>query len=403
MKCLCVSLLLACSVSFAQTLFLDEQFDFNRTNDIVYATGAVRFPTPGDKDLLLDLYEPTGAGVPPLKPGFVIIHGSGSDKASGKFVSWASDYAKRGYVCVSINYREQEDDPPTPGDDQQERNVNASVEDAANAIAWLKANAATLGVDPTRIAVGGNSAGAVASLFVGFRELGPTAEVQAVVSYAGAMSNDTHEGHESEIDASDPPVILINSDEDWRAPYSRAVDVANAAAAAGIPYELHLMEGVGHPGVYNQRKTYILPDGDTPFEKIEAFVYTHLQLATIGDPLDSDNDGVPNALDAFPYNPDEWEDADGDGLGDNFEQLIIDFDPLDAFDSLDDVLPDDDFDGDDASNYDEFLHGTDPTDGTNGLPVRGTVIGLILMLVFGVAALQRRARPSTQVEKRIER
>jgi acetyl esterase/lipase len=271
--------------AFAQTDFLDPQFGVSVTSDIVYATGAVQSPVPGDKDLLLDLYEPTGAGVPPTKPGFVIIHGRGSDKADGKFVSWATDYAKRGYVCVSINYRVQEDDPPTPGDDQQERNVNAAVEDAANAIAWLKANAATLGVDPTRIAVGGNSAGAVTSLFVGFRELGPTAEVQAVVSYAGAMSNSTHEGHESEIDASDPPVILINSDEDHLAPYSRAVDVANAAAAAGIPYELHMLVGVSHPGVYNQRKTYILPDGDTPFEKIEAFVYTHLQLATIGEPL----------------------------------------------------------------------------------------------------------------------
>ncbi len=281
-KWLCLSCVLVCSVAHAQTVFIDEQFDVNRTNDIVYGTGPVQAPAPGEVDLLLDLYEPTGVGVPPLKPGFVIIHGSGSDKGSGKFVSWATDYAKRGYVCVSINYRVEEDDPPTPGDDQQERNVNASVEDAAKAIAWLKANATTLGVDPTRIAVGGNSAGAVASLFTGFLELGPTAEVQAVVSYAGAMSNNTNEGNESEIDAGDPPVILINSDTDSLAPYSRAVDVANAAAVAGIPYELHLMEGVSHPGVYNERKTYILPDGDTPFEKVETFLYAQLELATIG-------------------------------------------------------------------------------------------------------------------------
>jgi hypothetical protein len=234
----------------------------------------------------------------------------------------------------------------------------------------------------------------VASLFTGFRELGPTAEVQAVVSYAGAMSNDTYEGNESEIDASDPPVILINSDEDWLAPYSRAVDVATAAAAAGIPYELHLMEGVGHAAVYNQRKTFILPDGDTPFEKVEAFVYTHLDLATIGDPpADTDGDSVPDALDPFPNNPNEWEDADGDGLGDNFEQLIIDFDSFDAFASLDDVNPDDDFDGDEVSNMREFLHGTGPTDGTTTLPVRGTVITVLVMLALGVAVLQRRRNP----------
>ena len=109
--------------ALAQTDFLDEQFEVNRTNDIVYGTGAVQAPAPGEIDLLLDLYEPTGAGVPPLKPGFVIIHGRGSDKGNGKFVSWATDYAKRGYVCVSINYRIGEDDP-----------IHTAGQDATNTI-----------------------------------------------------------------------------------------------------------------------------------------------------------------------------------------------------------------------------------------------------------------------------
>lgn len=33
--------------------------------------------------------------------------------------------------------------------------------------------------------------------------------------------------------------------------------------------------------------------------------------------LDSDGDGVINSLDAFPYDPTEWYDSDGDGIGDN--------------------------------------------------------------------------------------
>jgi chitinase len=32
---------------------------------------------------------------------------------------------------------------------------------------------------------------------------------------------------------------------------------------------------------------------------------------------DSDNDGVPDADDAFPHDPSEWADADGNGIGDN--------------------------------------------------------------------------------------
>ncbi|GHA17988.1 hypothetical protein GCM10008090_29650 [Arenicella chitinivorans] len=33
--------------------------------------------------------------------------------------------------------------------------------------------------------------------------------------------------------------------------------------------------------------------------------------------VDSDNDGVPDHLDAFPFDPNEQSDSDGDGLGDN--------------------------------------------------------------------------------------
>ena len=106
--------------------------------------------------------------------------------------------------------------------------------------------------------------------------------------------------------------------------------------------------------------------------------------------IDSDGDGVPDATDAFPDNADEWEDADSDGLGDNFEQLIIDFDSGDAFDSLDDVDPDDDFDGDDVSNADEFAQGTDPTDATSALPVGGTAALVVILCLLGLHLVRRR-------------
>ncbi len=280
MKWLCVSFLLVSSVSFAQADFLDPQYGVRVTKDIVYATGAVRSPAPGSIDLLLDVYEPTGAGVPPTKPGFVTIHGGGFETGKKSAMSGlCTEYAKRGYVCISINYRLEGDDPPTPGGTELERAVNAAVEDAANAVAWLKTNAATYGIDPSRIAVGGNSAGAGTSLFLGFRELGPAAAVQAVVSFAGAMY-----GYEWEIDAGDPPVILIHGENDTIVPYPLAVLVANAAAAVGLPYELHILTGVRHAGAFRERNSYILPDGDTPGEKLQAFLYTHLRLAIIGKP-----------------------------------------------------------------------------------------------------------------------
>ena len=54
-------------------------------------------------------------------------------------------------------------------------------------------------------------------------------------------------------------------------------------------------------------------------------------------------------------------DTDADGLDDRFEQQIIDANPNDGIAGLADVLGEDDFDGDGASNRWEFQAGTDPT------------------------------------------
>jgi hypothetical protein len=60
--------------------------------------------------------------------------------------------------------------------------------------------------------------------------------------------------------------------------------------------------------------------------------------------------------------PAAQRDTDSDGLLDSYEQTIIDADLGDAIDSLDGVLPGDDFDGDGRTNLQEQNDGTDPTD-----------------------------------------
>lgn len=76
---------------------------------------------------------------------------------------------------------------------------------------------------------------------------------------------------------------------------------------------------------------------------------------------DTDGDQVPDLLDDFPDDFNECRDTDSDGMGDNFEQGIIDADSGDTIETLEDVLPEDDFDGDTITNMDEFIHGSDPT------------------------------------------
>jgi len=113
----------------------------------------------------------------------------------------------------------------------------------------------------------------------------------------------------------------------------------------------------------------------------------YLQLATVWDeqggckwpqiipygPVDTDGDGLFNDWDQFPSHPDDVVDFDSDGMGDNFEWKIIDYDPGDPVEEFGDVLPGGDFDGDGHSNLKEFNNQTDPTDPGSDPPC-GTLV-----------------------------
>lgn len=95
---------------------------------------------------------------------------------------------------------------------------------------------------------------------------------------------------------------------------------------------------------------------------------------------DRDGDGVADADDAFPDDPNESVDTDNDGIGnnadldddndgmpDNYESGIEGLDPL-----VDDA--DADLDGDNVSNIDEYTNETDPSTITNYVPHRPDVV-----------------------------
>lgn len=100
----------------------------------------------------LDIYAPPGAGAT-TAPVMVMIHGGGwqsGDKANpGLLANKVPFFTTNGWLFVSINYR------LSPAVQHP-----AHVQDVAMALAWLQANIADYGGDPTRLYLMGHSAGA---------------------------------------------------------------------------------------------------------------------------------------------------------------------------------------------------------------------------------------------------
>jgi acetyl esterase/lipase len=132
------------------------------------------------------------------RPALVIIHGGGwieGDKSSFTSLEyWAPgniiDFAKRGFVAASINYR-LSGEAPFP----------AALEDCKCAVRWLRAHAKDYNIDVKRIGAYGNSAGGHLALLLGMTDRtaglegdGPYQElssvVQAVVSDSGPVDLD---------------------------------------------------------------------------------------------------------------------------------------------------------------------------------------------------------------------
>ncbi len=263
-------------------LFLDSDFAVEVDSDIVYATGAVRSPNVGEIDLLLDVYRPADANLPALRPGFILIHGGGfirGSKTNVTMVGFGNAYAQRGYVAASINYRLVGDDPPTedlaqnPSSPQSVAAAAARV-DAARAVEWMRTNAARYRIDPSRIAIGGYSAGAITSMGVAYRDPGVDgADVQVVLSLSGSLRE-----AESILDADEAPLIMIHGTVDETVPFSRAEDIEARALSVGLIHEFYPLEGVGHetPAVLGT-----VVDGITLADRIRNFFYVHLELEAL--------------------------------------------------------------------------------------------------------------------------
>ncbi|HET9431350.1 MAG TPA: alpha/beta hydrolase [Chitinophagaceae bacterium] len=116
-----------------------------------------------DRKLLCDLWQP-GEYISPSGLAFIYLHGSAFyflDKDCGTRPLF-SYLTAQGHVIMDVAYRLA-----------PETDIMGMVHDAKRAIAWLKENGVTYGINPNRIVLGGASAGGHLALLTAYTAINP--------------------------------------------------------------------------------------------------------------------------------------------------------------------------------------------------------------------------------------
>lgn len=230
------------------------------------------------RGLTLDLYVPETPARRPI-PVVVYFHGGGwvqGSSGSPSSVAFALEISAEGFAVACANYR------LAPA-----HRAPAAIEDAREAVRWIKANASAHGLDPSRVVAMGNSAGGHLALAValarpedgfdpGARADAPDASVFACVDLCGiadvaAMIDRPDPALWAQVwtgrrdgpaqaalelarrcspirmvrpDA--PPILLVHGDRDEDVPYEQSVRMERALREAGADAELATIEGAGH-------------------------------------------------------------------------------------------------------------------------------------------------------------
>lgn len=237
--------------------------------DIVYREGHERWK--------LDLAMPEMASAEP-RPAIVFVHGGGwrsGNKRRGTFLNLALEYASRGYVTITVNYR-------LGGP------IVDCVHDVKCAVRWMRAHADEYNLDPDRIGAYGNSAGAhlVTMLGISYTEKqlegdGPWQDYSSRVQAVAASATPTSMGGRWEDPAMDPikpmtyitpdapPFLLVHEESDRTVPVSNSDEFVKAMKAAGakdITY-LRYTDGSGH-GVFGANKEETWPAMEQFFDRV---------------------------------------------------------------------------------------------------------------------------------------
>lgn len=204
--------------------------------------------------LLLDIYSPVGDNIV-NRPAIVWIHGGGfrpgTDKSQGYIVKLATEFAKRGYVCFSINYRVRQN----PYADKQ-GTMEDALDDAMAALNWLRNNAVSLDVDKNKIIIGGGSAGGRISVNLCFKEdsVPEHWDKSGIIGLVDLWGTPDETWKMYNLDKYDPPTIIIHGTEDKQVLFELSAKMDKELEAKGVEHILIPIEGEGHTPIENIEK-----------------------------------------------------------------------------------------------------------------------------------------------------
>lgn len=117
-------------------------------------------------DLFMDIYQPQG-DTATSRPLVILAHGgsfSSGSRTSAELVHFATELAKKGYVCASISYRLAPSAFSLIAEETTFKVVFGAIQDGKAAIRYFRADAAnanTYKIDEEQIFIGGTSAGGI--------------------------------------------------------------------------------------------------------------------------------------------------------------------------------------------------------------------------------------------------
>lgn len=209
----------------------------------------------GERELLADLYrppEPNGAGI-------LLIHGGGFSQGDrGQLRGYGIALGRVGYTSLSCEYRLS-----------GEARWPAQLDDVQVAFEHLHESADSLGIDPAKIAVSGNSAGGCLALLVAGLATSPVAAAVAFYAPVDFLGDDARaKGAPAAMtyllgdDVSDerlramspityvsrgfPPTLLLTGNHDELVDSGESVRLSQSLLAAGARAELHVFDGAPH-------------------------------------------------------------------------------------------------------------------------------------------------------------